>query len=133
MFKHIAVGVIISLSIAFYWLHDSNTALRQELADTKAAQVIYKKQQQAKIEQVEQEHEQATSDITDRYNSILKRLRDYESSPVRTVTIAAKCESERSADASRMQSELLRSYANVARYADELNARGLACEKLNGN
>ena len=129
----VAVGLILALALAVYWLHNSNVKLRNELTAIKAASALYKQQQQAKLKQVEREHEQTTNDINSRYNDILKRLHDYENRPVRTVTIAAQCESERNADAARVQSELLRKLAALARYADELKARGLACEKLHGN
>ena len=126
----VAAGLILALALAVDWLHDSNTKLRQDLAATKAASALYKQQQQAKLKQVEREHEQTTNDINSRYNDILKRLHDYENRPVRTVTIAGECESERDSDSRRMQTELLRRLANVAKYADELKQRGLACETI---
>jgi len=52
---------------------------------------------------------------------------------VRTVTVTASCEGERAATAARVRSELLGSLATVARYADELRVRGLACEKITDN
>ena len=131
MYKYTALGVLISLSAAVWYLHNSNVKLRNELTAIKAASALYKQQQQAKIEQVEQEYEQAQSDINSRYNAIIERLRVQADQDKRRANLAtAQCESERSADANRMQSELLRSYANVARYADELKQRGLACEAI---
>ena len=123
-------GVVLTLAAAVYLLHSQNIGLRAELAEMHAASESYKKTIQQKIAKTEQEHEQAKTDIDSRYNSIINRLREQQADNVRTVTVTASCESERAATAARVQSELLGRLAEVARYADELRVRGLACETI---
>ena len=128
----VAVGLILALALAVYWLHNSNVKLRNELTAIKAASALYKQQQQAKIKQVEADHEQAQSDIDSRYNAIIERLRlQAERDNRRAAESTAKCEAVAGGGATGMQSELLRRLAKVSRYADELKQRGLACEAIN--
>lgn len=123
-------GVVLTLAAAVYVLHSQNTGLRSELAEVRAASASYKKTIEQKIAQTEKEHEQAKTDIDSRYNSIINRLREQQAANVRTVTVTASCESERAATAARVRTELLGRLAEVARYADELRVRGLACETI---
>lgn len=123
-------GVVLVLAAAVYFLHSQNTGLRAELAEIRAASASYKKTIEQKIIKAEKEHEQSKTDIDSRYNSIINRLREQQNNNVRTVTVTASCESERAAEAERVRSELLGRLAEVARYADELRVRGLACEKI---
>lgn len=123
-------GVVLTLSAAVYLLHTQNINLRAELAEMRAASASYKKTIEQKIAKTEQEHEQAKTDIDSRYSAIINRLREQQDNNVRTVTVTKSCESERAATAERVRSELLRSFAEVARYADELRLRGLACETI---
>ena len=123
-------GVVLTLSAAIYLLHSQNTGLRAELAEMRAASESYKKTIQQKIAQTEQEHEQAKTDIDSRYSNIINRLREQQANNVRTVTATASCESERAATAERVRAELLGRLAEVARYADELRLKGLACETI---
>ena len=124
------IGVVLTLAAAVYLLHSQNTGLRSELAAARAASASYKKTIEQKIAQTEKEHEQSKTDIDSRYNDIINRLREQQANNVRAVTITKSCESERAATAARVRSELLGSLATVARYADELRVRGLACEKI---
>lgn len=123
-------GAVLTLAAAVYLLHSQNTGLRSELAEIRAASATYKKTIEQKIAQTEKEHEQSKTDIDSRYNDIINRLREQQANNVRTVTVTASCEGERAATAARVQSELLGSLAEVARYADELRVMGLACEKI---
>lgn len=124
------IGVVLTLAAAVYLLHSQNIGLRAELAEMRAASASYKKVTEQKIAKTEKEHEQAKTDIDSRYSNIINRLREQQDDNVRTVTVTASCESERAAAAERVRSELLRSFANIARYADELRVRGLACETI---
>lgn len=123
-------GVVLTLAAAVYLLHSQNIALRTEIAEILAASASYKKTIEQKIAETEQEHEQAKTDIDSRYNGIIDRLRQQQNDNVRTVTVATSCESERAATAARVRAELLGRLAEVARYADELRVRGLACETI---
>lgn len=123
-------GVVLTLAAAVYLLHSQNTGLRSELAEVRAASATYKKTIEQKIAQTEKEHEQSKTDIDSRYSAIINRLRKQQANNVRTVTVTASCESERAATAARVRSELLGRLAEVARYADELRVRGLACETI---
>lgn len=123
-------GVVLTLAAAVYLLHSENIGLRAEMAEIRAAGASYKKTIEQKIAQTEREHEQAKTDIDSRYNSIINRLREQQANNVRAVTITKSCESERAATAARVRSELLGRLAEVARYADELRLRGLACETI---
>lgn len=124
------VGIVLTLAGAVYLLHSQNIGLRTEVAEMRAASASYKKTIEKKIAKTEQEHEQAKTDIDSRYNDIINRLRKQQADNVRTVTVTASCESERAATAARVRSELLGRLAEVARYADELRVRGLACETI---
>lgn len=124
------MGVVLTLAAAIYLLHSQNIALRAEIAEMRAASASYKKTIQQKIAKTEKEHEQAKTDIDSRYNAIINRLREQQADNVRTATVTASCESERAATAARVRSELLGRLAEVARYADELRVRGLACETI---
>ncbi len=130
MFKFFVGGIVLTLAAAVYLLHSQNIGLRSEIAEIRAASASYKKTIEKKIAQTEREHEQAKTDIDSRYNDIIKRLRQQQADSVRTVTITASCESERAATAARVRAELLGRLAEVARYADELRVRGLACENI---
>lgn len=123
-------GVVLTLAAAVYLLHSQNIGLRADIAEIRAASASYKKTIQQKIEKTEREHEQAKTDIDSRYNAIINRLRKQQADSVRTVTVTKSCESERTATAARVRTELLGRLAAVARYADELRVRGLACEKI---
>lgn len=123
-------GVVLSLAAAVYLLHSQNIDLRAELAEIRAASASYKKTIEQKIAKTEKEHEQAKTDIDSRYNDIINRLREQQDNNVRANTTTSSCESERAATASRVRAELLGRFATVARYADELRARGLACETI---
>ena len=123
-------GVVLTLAAAAYLLHSQNISLRAEIAEIRAASASYKKTIQQKIAKTEKEHEQAKTDIDTRYSSIIDRLRQQQADNVRTVTVTASCESERAATADRVRTELLGRLAEVARYADELRMRGLACEEI---
>lgn len=123
-------GVVLTLAAMCYFLHNQNIGLRAELSEIRAASASYKKTIEKKIAQTEKEHEQAKTDIDSRYNDIINRLREQQNNNVRPVTVTTSCESERSAAAARVRAELLGSFAVVARYADELRIRGLACEKI---
>ena len=123
-------GVVLTLAAAVYLLHSQNTGLRAELAEVRAASASYKKTIEKKIAKTEREHEQSKTDIDSRYSAIINRLREQQANSVRTVTVTASCESERAATSARVRSELLGRLAEVARYADELRVRGLACEKI---
>ena len=123
-------GVVLTLAAAAYLLHSQNIGLRAELAEIRAASASYKKTIEEKIAKTEREHEQSKTDIDSRYNDIINRLREQQANNVRTVATTQSCESERAATAARVQSELLGRLAEVARYADELRVRGLACEKI---
>jgi len=127
---HALMGIILSLASAVYLLHIQNIGLHDDLAEIRAASASYKKTIEQKITQTEREHEQSKTDIDTRYNSIINRLRQQQADSVRTVTVTASCESERAATAARVRSELLGSFAEVARYADEIRVRGLACETI---
>lgn len=123
-------GVVLTLAAAVYLLHSQNISLRAEIAEIHAASASYKKTIEQKIAKTETEHEQAKTDIDSRYNDIINRLREQQDNNVRTVTVTKSCESERAATAERVRAELFRSFAEVARYADELRVRGLACETI---
>mgnify|MGYP006344455283 FL=1 len=123
-------GVVLTLAAAVYFLYSQNTGLRSELAEVRAASVSHKKTIEQKIAQTEKAHEQAKTDIDSRYSAIINRLRKQQADNVRTVTATKSCESERAATAASVRSELLGSLAAVARYADELRLRGLACETI---
>ena len=123
-------GVVLTLAAGVYLLHSQNTGLRAELAEVRAASASYKKTIQQKIAKTEKEHEQSKTDIDSRYNAIINRLREQQANNVRTVTVTKSCESERAATAARVRAELLGRLAEVARYADELRVRGLACETI---
>lgn len=123
-------GIALTLAAFIYFLHSQNIDLRVELAEMRAASASYKKTIEQKIAKTEKEHEEAKTDIDSRYSSIVNRLRQQQADNVRTVTVTASCESERAATAARVRAELLRTYAEVARYADELRVRGLACETI---
>lgn len=123
-------GVVLTLAAAVYLLHSQNISLRAELAEIRAASANYKKTFERKIAQTEQEHEQAKTDIDSRYSAIINRLREQQDNNVRAVTVTKSCKSERAATAARVRAELLRRLAEVARYADELRLRGLACETI---
>lgn len=131
--KAFVFGVVLTLAAAVYLLHSENIGLRAELAEIRAANANYKKTIEQKIAKTEQEHAQSKTDIDTRYNDIINRLRQQQAANVRTVTVTASCESERAATAARVRFELLGRLAEVARYADELRARGLACEKILDN
>lgn len=124
------IGVVLTLAAMCYFLHNQNTSLKDELSQTKAAQTAYKKAQEKAAQQASLEFEQKQADIDSRYDSVLAKLRDAENSRLRADRDSAQCQSERRADADRMQSDMLRAYATVARYADKIRARGLACEKI---
>lgn len=124
------LGVVLTLAAAVYFLNNQNISLRAEIAEIRAASASYKKTIEQKIEKTEKEHEQAKTDIDSRYSAIINRLREQQADNVRTVTVTKSCESERAAAAARVRSELLGRLANVARYADELRLRGLACETI---
>ena len=124
------MGVVLTLAFTVYLLHIQNIGLHEDLAEIRAASASYKKTIQQKIEKTEQEHEQAKTDIDSRYSAIINRLRKQQADNMRTVTATKSCESERAATAARVRSELLGSLAAVARYADELRLRGLACETI---
>ena len=123
-------GVVLTLVAVVYFLHSQNIGLRSELAEMRAASASYKKTIEQKIAKTEQEHEQAKTDIDSRYSAIINRLRKQQADNMRTVTVTKSCESERAATADRVRSELLGRLAEVARYADELRVRGLACEAI---
>lgn len=124
------IGVVLTLAAMCYLLHNQNTSLKDELLQTKSAQAAYKKAQEKAAEQANFEFEQKQADIDSRYNSVLAKLRDAEDNRLRADRASAQCQSERRADSARMQSDMLRAYATVARYADKIRARGLACEKI---
>ena len=123
-------GIVLTLAAAVYLLHGQNIDLRAELAEMRAASASYKKTIEQKIAQTEREHEQAKTDIDSRYNDIINRLRQQQADNMRTVAVTKSCESERAATAARVRTELLGRLAEVARYADELRVRGLACETI---
>ena len=124
-------GIIITLAIAVYLLHNQNVNLRTELAEMTAASDSYKKTIEQKIAQTEKEYEQDKTDIDSRYSGIINRLRHQQANNMRAPTTAQACESERDTEATRMRSELLRRLAEVSRYADRLRITAEKCEKIN--
>lgn len=123
-------GIVLTLAFTVYLLHIQNIGLHDDLAEIRAASASYKKTIEQKIAQTEKTHEQAKTDIDSRYSAIINRLRQQQADNMRAVAVTKSCESERAATAARVRSELLGSLAAVARYADELRVRGLACETI---
>lgn len=123
-------GIVLTLAATAYLFYERNNALIEHIAALEATSIAYKKTIEQKIAKTETEHEQAKTDIDSRYSAIINRLREQQDDNVRTVTVTESCESERVATAARVRSELLGSLATVARYADELRVRGLACEAI---
>ena len=117
-------SIILVLAITAYFLHSQNVVLR-------TASDRYKKDIEQKIAQTEKEYEQDKSDIDSRYNSVINRLRKQKYDNVRTPTTPQTCEGERDTKAAGMYSELLRRYAEVSRYADQLRVTAEKCEKIN--
>lgn len=124
-------GIVLILAVTAYFLHSQNVGLRTEIAEMHTASDRYKKTIEQKIAQTEKEYEQDKSDIDSRYNGVINRLRKQKYDNVRTTTTAKTCEGERDTEAARMYSELLRRYAEVSRYADQLRVTAEKCEKIN--
>ena len=131
LIKAFVGGIVLILAITAYFLHSQNVDLRTEIAEMRAASDRYKKDIEQKIAQTEKEYEQDKSDIDSRYNGVINRLRKQKSNNVRTTSTAQTREGERDTEATRVQSELLRRYAEVSRYADQLRVTAEKCEKIN--
>src|SRR5699024_8503998 len=103
--------------------------LRDELTALKAQSALLVQQHEQKIKRSNDDYTKNMAGIASNYDAVIKRLRE-QSAVSGAPAVATECKSERDRDAERMRTELLRAYAAVARYADELRVVGGNCERI---
>lgn len=103
--------------------------LRAELTTLKAQSALLARQHEQKIKRANDDYAKNMASIAGNYDAVIKRLRE-QSATSGAPAVATKCKGERDRDAERMRAKLLRAYAAVARYADELRVVGGNCERI---
>lgn len=130
--KYVSVALAVALAVtlaALGTIKNERDALRHELTTLKAQSALIAQQHEQKTKRANDDYAKNMAVIASNYDAVIERLRE-QSAASRAPTVAAKCTSERDKDAARMRSELLRAYAAVARYADELRVVGGNCERI---
>src|SRR5699024_11568517 len=100
-----------------------------ELITIKSNTAFMAKQNEQKIKSANDYYTKNMASIAGNYDAVIRRLRE-QSAASGAPAVATERESERARDAARMRTELLRAYAAVARYADELRVIGGNCERI---
>lgn len=124
----LAVALVVALA-ALGTIKNERDALRHELTTLKAQSALLVQQHEQKIKRADDDYAKNMASIASNYDAVIKRLRE-QSAASRAPAVAAECAGERDKDAARMHAELLRAYAAVARYADELRVAGGNCERI---
>lgn len=124
----LAVALVVTLA-ALGTIKNERDALRHELTTLKAQSALIAQQHEQKTKRANDDYAKNMASIASNYDAVIKRLRE-QSSTSGAPAVAAKCAGERDKDAARVRAELLRAYAAVARYADELRVVGGNCERI---
>ncbi len=124
----LAVALAVTLS-ALGAIKNERDALRDELTTLKAQSALLAQQHEQKIKRANDDYTKNMASIASNYDAVIKRLRE-QSADSGAPAVATECEGERGRDAQRVRAELLRAYAAVARYADELRVVGGNCERI---
>lgn len=110
-------------------IKNERDALRAELTTLKAQSALLAQQHEQKIKRANDDYTKNMASIASNYDAVIKRLRE-QSAASGAPDVAAECKSERDGGAARVRAKLLRAYAAVARYADELRVVGGNCERI---
>src|SRR5690554_5268383 len=124
----LAAALAVTLS-ALGTIKNERDALRDELTTLKAQSALLAHQHEQKIKRANDDYAKNMASIASNYDAVIKRLRE-QSATSGAAAVAAECKSERGRDAERMRAKLLRIYATVAKYADELRVVGGNCERI---
>lgn len=110
-------------------IKNERDALRHELTTLEAQSALIALQHEQKTKRANDDYTKNMASIASNYDAVIRRLRE-QSTASRAPTVATECAGERDKNAARMHAELLRAYAAVARYADELRVVGGNCERI---
>ena len=130
--KYALVALAVALAVtlaALGTIKNERDALRHELTTLKAQSALIAQQHEQKTNRANDDYAKNMASIASNYDAVIKRVRE-QSTASRAPTAATECEGERDKNAARVRAELLRAYAAVARYADELRVVGGNCERI---
>ena len=129
-------ALVISLSLMLLFvlaalgaIKNERDKLRDELTTLKAQSALLVQQHEQKIKKANDDYTKNMASIAGNYDAVIRRLRE-QSATNGAPSVTAERKGERARDAERMRAELLRAYAAVARYADELRVVGGNCERI---
>jgi len=124
----LAAALAVTLS-ALGTIKNERDALRDKLTTLKAQSALLVQQHEQKIKRANDDYTKNMAGIASNYDAVIKRLRE-QSAASGTPAVATERKGERDKDAARMHAKLLRAYAAVAKYADELRVVGGNCERI---
>lgn len=130
--KYVSVALSVALAVtlaALGTIKNERDALRNELTTLEAQSALIALQHEQKTKRANDDYTKNMAAIASNYDAVIKRVRE-QSTANRAPAVAAECKGERDKDAARMRAKLLRAYAAVARYADELRVVGGNCERI---
>lgn len=125
----LAVALAVALA-ALGTIKNERDALRHELTTLKAQSALIAQQHEQNTKRANDDYTKNMASIASNYDAVIKRLRSAASSATTKTPVAAERKGERDTDTHGMHAELLRAYAAVARYADELRVVGSNCERI---